>query len=77
MEKFLEIIKLELADTHSTIDENTKFKELEEWDSLTGMSLVVLLEETYGVSIPDEIFKSFNTLGDIFAYIKEKKCVNI
>jgi acyl carrier protein len=70
---FLEIIKVELPESHSIINLDTKFRDLEEWDSLTGMSIIVVLEETYGVKISDSTFKDFNTFSDIFDFIKDNK----
>lgn len=73
IDEFLEIIKVELPESSSFLEGSTEFRSLDEWDSLTGMSIVVLLEETYGIPIPDNVFHSFKTLDDIYNYISEKK----
>lgn len=73
IEDLLEMVKVELPESKDVITADTNFKQLEEWDSLTGMSMVVLLEENYKVSINDKAFKSFDTFSDIFNYIKEQK----
>jgi acyl carrier protein len=73
IEDFLEIIKVELPESGDIIEGNTKFRGLDEWDSLTGMSIVVLLEETYKIPVPDDVFKSFNTFEDMYNYILKKK----
>jgi len=67
--EFLEIVKSELVDSADYITADTKFRELEDWDSLTGMSILVLLEEAYGKRIPDNIFKSCITFFDLYDYI--------
>ncbi|MEZ7497311.1 acyl carrier protein [Flavobacterium sp. Arc3] len=73
IEEFLEVIKVEFLESGDIVEANTKFRDLDDWDSLTGMSLIVLLEETYSVSIPDDVFSSFTTIEDIYNYILEKK----
>lgn len=73
IEDLLEIVKAELPESKDLLTADTHFKQLEEWDSLTGMSIVVLLEENYHVPISDNAFKSFDTFSDIFNYIKAQK----
>ena len=70
---FLQLIKSELIDSADLISLETKFRQLPEWDSLTGMSIIVRLEETYGVKIDNQVFKSFITFKDMFDYLKESK----
>lgn len=70
--EFLEKIKPEFVDSANIINLETKFRELEDWDSLTGMSIIVLLEEEYGKRIPDDIFKSCITFYDVYKFINEE-----
>lgn len=70
--EFLEKIKSELSDSADLITAETRFKELDEWDSLTGMSILILLEESYGKRISEDIFKSCITFVDIYNHINEK-----
>jgi len=72
IEKFLEKIKPELVNSSDYITAETRFRDLDDWDSLTGMSILVLLEESYGKRIPDGIFKSCITFQDLYNYINEK-----
>lgn len=73
IEELIEIVKQELPETKDNLNGETRFRDLEEWDSLTGMAIVVLLEETYSVSIPDNVFRTFNTFSDMFEYIETNK----
>lgn len=68
---FLNLIISELEDSNVTLD--TKFRDLDEWDSLTGMSIIIVLEQKYGVKISDDLFKKFNTFLDIFEYVSLNK----
>ena len=41
------------------------FREINEWDSLKGFSLIVLLEQDYGKEMPVETFLACETVGDL------------
>ena len=69
MEEFLELVKSEFPESSNLISAHTNFRQLDEWDSLIGMSILFLLEEKYNISIDDKTFKSFNTFSEIFEYI--------
>lgn len=59
-----------IEDDVTKINADTKFRELGSWDSLTAMAIITMVDEDYGVRIPDQTFKSFNTVGDIYNYIE-------
>lgn len=69
IEKFIETVEIESV---PNVDENTKFRELEEWNSLAVLSVIVLLDEEYGIQIENSDFKKLNTIGDIISYIESK-----
>jgi acyl carrier protein len=41
-------------------------------DSLDAVDLIVALEKALGVEIPEETARKMRTVGDIYAYIKDK-----
>jgi acyl carrier protein len=49
----------------------TNFKELEEWDSLTALSLIALMDSEFGVKLSGENLKSINTVEEIYLLINE------
>ncbi len=51
---------------------NTKFRELDEWDSLTALSLIAMTDEEYGVKLTGNDIKNSETLFDLFEIIKSK-----
>ena len=67
------LIRSHLADElevdPARIDEGTRFKEDLEADSLDLYTLVQELEDTYGVSIPDEEAARIQTVGAAVDYI--------
>lgn len=38
----------------SSIDQNTSMDNVENWDSIRHMDLILAIEEEFGVSVPDE-----------------------
>ncbi len=49
------------------------FREYDEWDSITLLSLVVMLDENYGITIPREEFEMLETLNDLFDRLKSSR----
>jgi len=51
---------------------DTKFRELDEWDSLTALSIIAMTDEEYGVKLTGNDIKNSETLFDLFEVIKSK-----
>lgn len=63
-----------LEDTDvSLIKVDTIFRDLEEWDSLTALSLIAMTDEKYLIKLTGDDIKSSVTLKDVFEIIKNKK----
>ena len=56
----------------SEIQAETKFHELEEWSSLTGMSVIALAKTEYGKTITGKEIRECETVEDLFNLIKNK-----
>ena len=54
------------------ISENTKFRELEEWDSLIAMSLIAFVRTRYGKTLSGEEIRSCGTVKELFDLIAVK-----
>ena len=54
------------------IKAETVFRDLEEWDSLTALSLIAMTDEEYNVKLTGDDITSSTTLSDIFEKIKAK-----
>ncbi|MED3781061.1 phosphopantetheine-binding protein [Heyndrickxia sporothermodurans] len=52
------------------LKEDSKLSELEEWDSMTKLSLIVLMEDEFGKKITGEQIKSFITVKDILDFME-------
>lgn len=68
--KFAEALELEDI---SVVNENTTFRDLDEWNSLSFLSVIAMLDEEYGIQIENAQFRELKTLGDIASYIVSHK----
>ena len=61
--------QLKLGDREITAE--SRIKEDLGADSLDVLQLLMTIEETYGIVIPDESLAGFRTVGDIVAYLEK------
>ncbi len=72
MENFLELAAEVFEVEPEDITMETVFREeIEGFSSMMGFSLIVMMEDEYGVRVPVEEFLQCKTVGDLY-----KKCVN-
>lgn len=72
--EFIEKFAEQFEDTDSTeIKSTTEFKKLDEWSSLTALSIIALADEEYGVAIKGDDVKNSRTVEDLFTIIKKRK----
>jgi acyl carrier protein len=50
----------------------TVFKELEEWSSLTALSVIAMVDEELDIRITGADIRSSNTIEDLFTLIQAK-----
>jgi acyl carrier protein len=51
----------------------TDFKNLDEWSSLTALSVIAMVDNSFGVRINGDDIRSANTINDLFQIINSKK----
>lgn len=62
-----------LDDTDVTsIVEDAAFRDLEEWDSLTALSLIAMVDDEYSVKLTGEDIKSSLTIKDLHEKVSSK-----
>jgi len=54
------------------IKPDTTFRDLGTWDSLTGMAVLVMIKDDYGVDMTDTDLKSCRTVQNIFDFVSNK-----
>ena len=71
MDKFLELVAEVFEGEPEEVKMETVFREeLPDFSSLVGFSLIVMMEDEYGVKVSVEDFLECQTVGDLY-----KKCV--
>ena len=71
-EKISRIIVVQLGVSVEEIKPEVSFLDDLGADSLDIVELVMAMEEEFDIEIPDEDAEKIQTIGDVFAYIKEK-----
>ena len=72
-EEVKEALRKQLKLENKEITADSKIKEDLGADSLDILQLLMTIEETYGITIPDESLAEFRTVGDIVAYLESVK----
>ena len=55
----------------SNFNLKTEFKNNDEWDSMTALSLITVLDQEFDVSISGEKIKEINTIEELILFINE------
>lgn len=72
--EFTEKVKDQFIDgPQISLTPDSNFREVGSWDSLTGMAVLVMIQDEYGVDMPDTALRACSTIRDIFNYVQEKK----
>ncbi len=73
MEEFIKNFYEILEDTEAhEINQNTDFKNLDDWDSMTSLMLIAMVDEKYEKQIDGKDLKESITLEDLYIRIQSK-----
>lgn len=50
----------------------TKFREIEEWSSLIGLSIIAMVDEEFDIALKGDDIKNANTIEDIYNTVQSK-----
>lgn len=76
IEEFITNFAAQFDETEPAIfTKDTKFKDIEEWNSLLALTIIAMADDEYGVKLTGEDVKSSTTIEDIFNKVKNKKNV--
>ncbi len=74
IEEFIENFAAQFDETDpETIVADTKFKELDEWSSLTALSIIAMVDDEYDVIIKGNDILKAETIQDLFEIVQKKK----
>lgn len=73
VESFIEKLTNVFEDTDiSTLSPETAFRDIEEWDSLTALSLIAMVDEEYSLKLTGDDIKKSITIKDLFDKVNLK-----
>ena len=74
IKEFIENFSSKFDETElSFFTAETKFKDLEEWSSLTALSIIAMIDEEYDIRIKGDDIRESNTIEDLFNLIISRK----
>ena len=56
----------------SVFTPETDFRELDEWSSLIGLSVIAMVDEEFGVALKAMDFRGVTTIEDLYNIVKSK-----
>jgi acyl carrier protein len=72
--QFLEKFKDQFTDLENVnINTETDFRNIDSWDSLTALSILLMIKEDYNTEVTDLELKNCQTVEDIYKIILSKK----
>lgn len=72
MDEFIELVAEVFEVEPEDVTMDTVFRtELPNFSSMVGFSLIVMMEDEYGVNVPVDDFLECKTVGDLYARVAE------
>ena len=73
LKDFIENFAAQFDDTDaSEFKADTEFKALDEWSSLTALSIIAMVDEEYDITIKGDDIRNSETIEDLFNVVKAK-----
>ena len=74
LKEFIEKFVEQFDDTEtSEIQADTEYRELDEWTSLTALSVIAMVDEEYDVQLKADEMRKTQTIQELFDLVKSKK----
>ena len=73
LNEFVEKFAEQFDDTDpSEIKADTRFRDIDEWSSLIGLSVIAMVDEEFNVLLKGEDMRQANTPAELFEIVKSK-----
>ncbi len=73
LKTFIENFAAQFDETDASVfTAETKFRDLDEWSSLIGLSLIAMVDEEYDITLKGDDIKNATTVEDLFNTVKSK-----
>jgi acyl carrier protein len=71
--RFIELFKEALENEELEINMEDNFRDYDEWDSLTLLTVIAMIDEEYEIIIEGDRFDKLQTVGDVYNEIVKNK----
>ena len=73
IKEFIQNFADQFDDTETSVfTPETEFKELEEWSSLTAVSVIAMIDEEYDMKIKGDDVRNSQTINDLYEIVKSR-----
>lgn len=73
LDEFVQLFAELLDETDaSALTADTNFRELDEWSSLIGLSVIAMVDEEFGVALKAKDFRLITTISDLYQVVIDK-----
>ena len=73
LEEFVALFAEQFDETEADqFTPETDFRELDEWSSLIGQSIIGMVDEEFGVALKSNDFRQADTIGELYDVVKSK-----
>lgn len=71
LEQFIKNFAEQFDETdESEFKADTAYQELDEWSSMTALTVIAMVNDEYGVTLKASDFKNARTIEDLFSIVK-------
>lgn len=71
---FIENFTAQFEDTEVNVfNAETNFRELDEWSSLTALSILAMIDEEYDIQLSPAEMRTTNTIQELFDLVSSKE----
>ena len=73
LDEFVQLFAEQFDDTDvSEFKPETNFRELDEWSSIIGLTVIAMVDEEFEVALNAADMKKASTIGDLYEIVKAK-----
>ena len=73
LNEFVNLFAEQFDDTDASVfTPETRFREIDEWSSLIGLSVIAMVDEEYDVTLKGDDVKNSNTILDLYNIVSSK-----
>lgn len=72
LNEFIKKFQEQFENEKLVLNADTYFKELDEWTSLMGISIIAMVDDEYNISISGSDIRNSDTIEDLFDIVKSR-----